>query len=485
MIDKQVSEEDLPTIIAAFRAFSGLRDRARRRRCVSMAAENLCIDPGLDLSDDIAADVDAIVRIFNAHWGGLYALLAALAEFAEENHQASALYEVQRAVADRVQEPLLQPAERADLRRILWQADPPNPARLRRMYRVTAPLNPVDDQVSRLLEVLWEFDEMPSVTADVPPFLIFIDLLLHEWNGIARAERLRDWADQVAERLGLVEEHRHDLRAKALARLEAPPFLVAQIGNILEDGRIWLNIYLQWTSEELDRLHRSEHPCTLDQISPALFALLRDHAELRDDRLVIEFVLPEQMINYPFDEFELGDPPHQIGRAYPVVVRLSDSWQRLDASGKTSSYNKWLWLRQHGHEVHPEAVYWKPGADGPRHWAELVDRAERVCVVLPQAPESDAGALERLRQVLSAGVPVLVWSRTENLPPRIESELIEKLRTTPVRDHVQVVRDLRLDSQRKGPDASHVGEHLTIYRADLGRSIPPGETHFVNPLAPA
>jgi hypothetical protein len=132
-------------------------------------------------------------------------------------------------------------------------------------------------------------------------------------------------------------------------------------------------------------------------------------------KLHVEVFLPEGLLCHEVDQWKLrrdvGDDGLPFGYEHPLVVRslsraeagmvlniMSERWQSCCAK------NPWYWA-----------------ADVPLTEEQFVklDRARRVVGVViasPVAPDAGPGAIPKLRRILSAGVPVLLWLRRVPLP---------------------------------------------------------------------
>jgi hypothetical protein len=143
--------------------------------------------------------------------------------------------------------------------------------------------------------------------------------------------------------------------------------------------------------------------------------------------LSVEFVLPNQMLQLPVDEWTVGR--NALGFDYPVMVR---SLERLRNRGGLEARKRWLdkWERLQraepgggnsvmvrGHENLPLQTYQLQREDGP--CSVFLDsppgggRGSQSSALV--APPRAVGE-ELFDEVVDAGVPVMVWPRRESLP---------------------------------------------------------------------
>jgi class 3 adenylate cyclase len=131
--------------------------------------------------------------------------------------------------------------------------------------------------------------------------------------------------------------------------------------------------------------------------------------------VALEFVLPRSLINLPVDRWrsELNSSdPRPLSLDYPIVVRslermLAQRWHRV-------WQNKWHTLVKDpfGARVYLAAA---PAA-GQGHGIDVdLKDPQVVSMVLRQAPTPEPGRQDEFAAALRAGLPVVLWSRQEDL----------------------------------------------------------------------
>jgi NTP-dependent ternary conflict system VMAP-like protein/effector-associated domain 2 (EAD2)-containing protein len=130
-----------------------------------------------------------------------------------------------------------------------------------------------------------------------------------------------------------------------------------------------------------------------------------------DDTLVLEFVLPRALINLALDEWT-RDPPETpvrtpLGTEYEIHVR---SYERLH---QRDLHRAWRQRWQVLTEAAECATYWADAQDSGHRMGDLLRASpETVTCVLSGPPDREPGSSE-LWMALRAGVPVVLWHRTD------------------------------------------------------------------------
>ncbi|MGW3770179.1 VMAP-C domain-containing protein [Actinomadura verrucosospora] len=274
------------------------------------------------------------------------------------------------------------------------------------------------------------------------PHLIFVAMLLQtmqtrqaaggtETEDAWRLKSLREWLAMETERLrragdtaqaGYLDRMR-DRSGLLAARAGKPIYLIIQLDTLpdLAEGEVmcrlshWRQIHpLEWRPEPGEDL-----VVPLSAVREHVGALI-DEAERGwaydlDDSLVLEFVLPLNMINLDVHKWTRDAPealdPTPLGAEYEILIR---SHERLRELGVHRAWRQ-RW------QVLVEAVdcttYWADAGD-PDHPRPMGDRLissrEIVACVLSGPPDREPGRSE-LWKALRAGVPVVLWRQVGEL----------------------------------------------------------------------
>ncbi|QXJ22460.1 hypothetical protein AGRA3207_003460 [Actinomadura graeca] len=301
----------------------------------------------------------------------------------------------------------------------------------------TVPFRPADawDVFSTLLD-------HNTAPGKPPPHLIFVAMLLQTLqtqqsaNGADaeeawRLKKLREWlttqTDQLRREGGATQadylDRMRDRSAALAARADKPIYLIIQLEPLsdLVEGEVmcrlshWRQVHpLEWRPEPGE-----DRMVPLSAVPEQVGALVREAergwAYELDDSLVLEFVLPLDMINLDVDQWtrdapETPDPP-TLGAEYEILVR---SQERLRALGFHRAWRQRWQVLLDGVDG---TTYWATAGE-PAHPRPMGDRLlssrEIVACVLSGPPDREPGRGE-LRKALRAGVPVVLWHRAEEI----------------------------------------------------------------------
>jgi hypothetical protein len=282
------------------------------------------------------------------------------------------------------------------------------------------------------------------------PHLIFVAMLLRTMQAREAADaaapedawrlkRLRDWLATQTEQLrrdGATAQadylDRVRDRMPALeARPDKPIYLIIQLEPIhdLVDGQVmcrvshWRQVHpLEWRPEPGD-----DRVVPLDEVPRHVGELIREAEEgwayQLDDSLVLEFVLPMDMLNLDLEEWtrDLPDAPHPapLGTEYEILIR---SQERLRTLHMHRAWRQRWQVLIDGVEC---VTYWATAED-PAHLRRMGHRLlgsrEIVACVLSGPPDREPGRSE-LWMALRAGIPVVLWHRTQEPPAEIRREV--------------------------------------------------------------
>ncbi|MGW7612181.1 VMAP-C domain-containing protein [Streptomyces sp. NPDC054766] len=336
-------------------------------------------------------------------------------------------------------------------------------------------------------------EQLPA--GELPPSMAFLalcaDLLVEEGRADA-AERLRRFNRRQAFDLGvadLLADWQHSQFLQPAPSL-VPAYLIIQFQpDGIEADQYYVSHWRQSDSEgwhpvrgETVRVRRDDLPTTVER----LVEETEDRwADLRQP-VAIEFVLPWELINEPVEWWskESGSlSPTPLALDYPVVVRSLERLQR--AAWHRPWHNKWRQLRERPADSHSHRS--RPDQDGAYIFnleRELRDDSHAVCLVLSKPPGDDSGTgLRELQAGLRAGVPAIIWHRTDSSDPAFQDALAEILEDRGLGGLAARVGKWRKEALALGPGGwdQHVGRHLAILLDDPERK--PGPPREVLGLA--
>ncbi|MBC6461077.1 NYN domain-containing protein [Actinomadura sp. HBU206391] len=207
-------------------------------------------------------------------------------------------------------------------------------------------------------------------------------------------------------------------------------------------------------------------PLTVDELQARFafaFRYLVSDPHGRDD-LWVEFVLPEELLGLPVDQWLVdrpGSAPVPVGTVLPAVVRSRETALSLGQQARWQRRSRIL-RRQEDHGEQGR-IFWVPReVHGSRLLYSNLLQADYVCAVFERAPYLSLYALR------SAGVPVAVWCRTPGFAEELSARLRWNLADEPVSDLPYLVLRLRREAAAAAAPARHFGSHITLLWDDAG-----------------
>jgi hypothetical protein len=321
----------------------------------------------------------------------------------------------------------------------------------------------------------------------LPPYMIFLEYIAHRLTP-ATAGQVDQWNRRRAYEWGMAAE----LDRARLARPGRPAggrfvHLIIQFEpDHAEPGRYLMSWWYQWDADEDSFELGGQRPVQATEMERSvgtvvlgLEAALAD----RDDHIVIEFILPHELLGLPVDWWQLETHaylPTPLAKDYPVMLR---SLERMRAR---HSHRVW---RQRWGELGRRSgrggIHWsRPDGDDHLDRLDTVLASDRtlVALVLSEPPTAvDGTGMRELEIAMRCGLPVVIWTRQES-PPGVFAEALQAfIGTSGISDLPDRARRLRLDAMRLSPGerARHLGRHLALLWDDPGRQP---ERGYVVPL---
>jgi NTP-dependent ternary conflict system VMAP-like protein/trypsin-like peptidase len=153
-------------------------------------------------------------------------------------------------------------------------------------------------------------------------------------------------------------------------------------------------------------------PYRLPQARKVITGTLKEQVKLVGDRPVIEFALPDVLLDHAVEEWDIGNAI-PLGEKYPIVVRLAD--REIDGT----SYVEALQDRAaqfRGGSVPPQGTWeWDylwltcQSQYTPRELNRVLGRNPRLPMVAMTAWHGRGRAIKAIKAVKEAGVAVIVW----------------------------------------------------------------------------
>lgn len=315
----------------------------------------------------------------------------------------------------------------------------------------------------------------------VPPLLVFVEHLAVYLDDY-RADRLRQWNDRQAEKVGLTER----LQAVQLERASQPEleqdpvaYLVVRIEPDLLDPEQFVVAHWRHNDPSGWRPQRGKQfTGDLDEVrahTADLVATAESGWAKDASNIVVEFLLPYSLLNLPVDQWnlEVGSMlPRPLGLHYQVIVRSLDRarsprWHR-------EWRRRWELLKKAQTELtsFEDHWLWSDGAK-PKQLtaldARLAARRDVVSLVLRSVP--DGVEPGEVIVGLRTGVPVIIWQRAESNRSAFDAEI------TAIRDTlpwlVESLRLLRGRAKQAPRPESHVGSRVSLLWDDPDHPVEP------------
>ena len=268
--------------------------------------------------------------------------------------------------------------------------------------------------------IVQQLEEVPLGTDGTPPLLVFVQNLAGYAKG-ETATAFEQWMVKFCERSGLAPE-----RLGRLPRMRRPALPGA--GSAEEDDhlviecrpdgadpdRYQVTAWLQPAGRPAVMLRCDEEPVPWEGLRAFVESLLTrdDRVWVRENpRLVVEFIVPRDLLDRPFDQFKLKirRVARRLGVEYPVVLRSLDRlrggvpWHNWQAKSRR------LREEPEGAEVHRIR---EPGGYDDERLYTLLSESSTVGLAVGFPPREDGpDRVDELWVGLEAGLPVILWCR--------------------------------------------------------------------------
>ncbi len=318
----------------------------------------------------------------------------------------------------------------------------------------------------------------------LPPYLIFLEQVAHRLTP-ATGSQVDRWNRRRAYAWGMATELDRTRLAKPARPSEGKSVhLIIQFEpDYLEAGHYLMSWWYQWDAHEDSfelggrrLVQTAEMEQQVGTVVVGLEAALAD----RDERVVIEFILPFELLDVPVDWWGLESHaylPAPLVKDYPVMLR---SLERLRTRHWHRAWRQRWW--ELGRASGRGGIHWsRPSGQNylDRLDTALLSDGGIVALVLSQPPGAAAGTGTReLEIAMRCGLPVVIWSRQESQPGAFTEELEAFVGTSGIADLPERVRRLRLDAllAEPGEREGHLGRHLALLWDDPDRQPGHGST---------
>lgn len=422
-----------------------------------------------------------IVEVVNRRSDGLAALLHVVREM---DGGTIHLREVESIIDERTALPLWPEEEREELFALLRGVIFPD---LVELYRQVGGVGAPELQTETTYrEVFLTLETLNADPDGLPKPILFVEHLARGRRSELAME-LRRWADRQASRLGVITELQK-VRRESKAPLPGPPpnspaYLVLLLRRIgLSGDRFQLDHWSQLDLSEGWHPERGDHfTGTLDEIKRQVATLI-EAVEVKWARYLpdirIEMVLSGELLNLDVDQWPWeveSSQPVPIGCRYAFAIRSLERMQ----TGKwhRSWHARWNILEDHlkNGAIPPESTRRLEATDTIRSLvADFETDPNVVSMQLSKPPDPTAVGEDEVFVGLRAGLPMMIWHRTDCDSEEFLTTVWELLHGDgPGADVLQRLRQIRTTAYRS--HAGHVGHHLAVMWDDPERLVVPAD----------
>jgi hypothetical protein len=219
---------------------------------------------------------------------------------------------------------------------------------------------------------------------------------------------LYNWATAIAARHELLAELGNLRGAPALDETHGGVISVEVVPGTARVDRFRLTVSVQEHQRAQRPIYQDQDPVhSLDEVMQVACVQLRIALHWLAGNAQVEFVVPIELFDEPFDELVPTKPYTNLGRKYRVVLRDYD--RQFDALTQHDWRKRWQHLQNPS-----RGVRWITCTEDltlDEFSAELEQHPEIVVVALTRRPSSSSRISDMLQVALDSGMPVAVWRR--------------------------------------------------------------------------
>ncbi|HEX6346859.1 effector-associated domain 2-containing protein [Umezawaea sp.] len=474
-------DASLWVLVDALEQVHVLRDPNGRMLCLDLLADELGFTPQVQAFPSLRMHLFSIVLACRQHRDGLVTLLKVLDQMDPRSttvRRACQVFENMRA-AD-----LLSHRERERLLDLFSHTTCTTVAELCRTAAGPAAAEPAVEP-EELADALAHLEQLNARSDGLPPLVVFVEHLARRLDG-PHADQLRDWNDQLARKLDVVDQLR-SLRGRD-AEVD-PPEVDVEACLVLRIERHGFDrdtfVLTDW---------RQSHPTgwypqrgddfkgSLAEIEARVADLVEEaeaHWARNADSIRVEFLLPHDLLNLPVDQWKLEastDLPQPLGLRYQVVLRS------LERARTHHWHRRWRqrWARLRSSRDHSvngvPMTHWCSGKARDLGALErvLVLREELVSLVLSAPPPpAPATTVDEVVIGLRSGLPVMIWHRDDGSRRPFDAAIRPLLKG--LGELPEGVRLLRGRAPGTVRSTGRIGGHVSLLWDDPDRPVEPVE----------
>ena len=315
---------------------------------------------------------------------------------------------------------LITPAEEVELLHLLAQFPAADPIELLTLvarnsfnHRVPVPPGALRDVAYALLD---------SGGHDSELVMSVLQMIHHLVGNVPKPAHLDlyNWATALAARRHRADELRQLRRTPAQKDTRGGVIFVEIVPGAAKVNRFRLTVSVHHHQHGRQPIYQDKEPVhTLDQVKQVACDQLRTALGWLAGNARVEFVVPIELFDEPFDELVPTKPYTNLGRKHCVILRDYD--RQFDPLAQHDWRERWRQL-----QVPSRGIRWITCSETltPDEFsAELEQHPETAVVGLTRRPSSSAQVEDMLRVALDSGMPVVVWRR--DTCPEHDANMVE------------------------------------------------------------
>lgn len=472
-------------LVRALMQVGCLNDLNGRNLVIRIVGDELGHQLAVDEYPQITTHLFSLVNACRQRPDGLSALLAVLDRL---EPGSTAMADVRRVITEMIVYDTISPEDRRQLFTLLSGVVIPD---IKDLYRFVGGEAALDLPEQTTYQEMFRALETLNANVDgMPKWIVFVEYLATRVR-LDLAVELRRWVGGQAGKLGLDTALKLLRERIAATSVRKPPqradgyvvFQIERAGPSGDSYRIatWrqLDVTEGWHPDRSPDIHASSLSEMRFRVAEVIETVESEWAQF-EPTIRLEFLLSTELLNLDVDQWQWETEsrfPEPMGCRFPVAVR---SLERMKArKWHRAWYIRWKELKTqvgaNNNSVAPGGGYQNP-SNANQALRELVAHFERTPAVVSlilSAPPTGATYADEISIALRAGIPVIIWHRSDCDAEEFCATVDGILYETDDRHLLDRVRMVRANAYADGLGPRHVGSQLTILWDDPDRMVIP------------
>jgi hypothetical protein len=251
-------------------------------------------------------------------------------------------------------------------------------------------------------------DHLGDSADSTMPILRMVHRLVGTDTSAGVEQDLYDWATAVAGRVGAIAELQTIRKQEAVSVPNGGLVSIEIVPGAAQIDQYRLTVSIERRQHRRHPMYQNKNPeLSIEQVREVVCDQLRIALDLLEGNAEIEFVVPIELFNEPFDELAPMQEWTNVGRQFRVVLRDFD--RRRSRATHHQWQHRWQRWLQPTRDVRWIAC--DEDLTAGEFAAELEQHSDIAGVLLARPPDTSTQAGEMLKVALDAGIPVAVWRR--------------------------------------------------------------------------